>query len=806
MSNVDVPHDKDSDGNEVESPVDGPTPDWMRMATSASNEPSLTEENTPDWLREIQSGSTTPSGAKKSAAADDEMSDLERLLAEEGIDLNSVEDDIPAEAAGMSARDWMIATSDDEVIRKRIGDTSFEMEQPTAKAPFEEEDEDDPFAGMSDLERLLAEEGVDLSSIEDDIPAEARGMSARDWMISTSDDEMIRKRIGATSFGEPEPPAAKSPAPPEEEPGDILPDWLQEMEDEPELDLAAEAVRFDDDLPDWLREEAGETEVVLADDDTMIVEEELPDWLQDVEDVAPGFEPVAASTIEDDDKMVVTEDLPDWLRDVEDEVKAEPLVTEADSVSDATEELPDWLRDVEEEATTRADEPLAVAESVAADDMMVIEEDLPDWLRDIEEEPEPSTEIEEAAARVESTADDMMVVEEDLPDWLQDVEEDLAIEELELVGDDGEEGLPDWLQEVQEEPGLPSPMAMAATSTISLAGDDNIIEEDELPDWLRDVEVEDQEPELEAEVADIFADDEDTEDLPDWLTEVQAQADEAFEPSEPAPLEPAELGEEDLPDWLQEAEIEEEEFDQLVAEAAIEDDGLIDEAGLPDWLQDVGAELEPEAEPEIEVEPEAEPVAPVVAPEPEPLAEAPPAPAATRTPEEAVKPAPAAAPTGMPDWLRKLREGSQPSQPATPVPAPVPVVAAATRAVVSPPSPPARPAPPPAPVEPGVQPVAVSAVIDHPLAIELPANPDELLKVAQSARDEGDLDRITVAYEALVSRGAHLDSVINDVEMVIRSFPSNYRLYQVKGDAMMRDGRLQGALDSYRKALERLPG
>ncbi|GAB4427590.1 MAG: hypothetical protein Kow0031_07650 [Anaerolineae bacterium] len=782
--------------------MDGPTPDWMKMATASSNQPTLTEENTPDWLKDIQGGRTVASESTTPAPAeDDEMSDLERLLAEEGIDLNSVEDDVPPEAAGMSARDWMIATSDDEVIRKRIGDSTFGIE-PAAAEPALDGGDDDPFAGMSDLERLLAEEGVDLSSVEDDVPPEAAGMSARDWMISTSDDEMIRKRIGATSFGEQEPEAALGAETPEPEApagaDEDLPDWLQEIQDEPELEVA-EALVVEDDLPDWLQDEDETAEVIAAaEDDMMVVEEDLPDWLQDVEEAEPTFEPALASTAEDD-KMVVEEDLPDWLRDVaEDEVVAEA----AGEPGQAEDEdgLPDWLRDVEDEVAAEVEaEPVAVAESAAEDDMMVVEEDLPDWLRDVAEE-EPAGEAEEAVAAL--AEDDKMVVEEDLPDWLRDVEEDeepAAVAETPVAVD--EEDLPDWLQEVQEETELAVAPAVAATEALPLSGDDNIIDEEDLPDWLRDVEVDTEEPELEGVVDELFA--EDTgEDLPEWLTEVQSQADEAFEPSEPAPLEPAEMGEEDLPDWLQEVETEaeplleeEKAIEELVAETALADDGLIDEEGLPDWLQDVGAEPEPVAQ--------AEPIEPEPEPEPEPVAVAPP-------PRPVPPPAPpkVAAPGGMPDWLRKLREGDQEPQPAappTPAPVPVPVAAAVAPVAPPPPAPAPPPQPAPAPVVAGVQPVAVHAPATQPPAFDLPAHPDERLKLAQAARDDGDIDKATHIYEALVNSGAHLDTVINDIELVIRSFPSNFRLYQIKGDAMMRDGRLQGALDSYRKALERLP-
>jgi cytochrome c-type biogenesis protein CcmH/NrfG len=52
--------------------------------------------------------------------------------------------------------------------------------------------------------------------------------------------------------------------------------------------------------------------------------------------------------------------------------------------------------------------------------------------------------------------------------------------------------------------------------------------------------------------------------------------------------------------------------------------------------------------------------------------------------------------------------------------------------------------------------------------------------------------------------GVHLDRVIDDLQQSAKLYPSNYQLYQLMGDAMMRDGRLQGALEAYREAMLKL--
>jgi hypothetical protein len=287
MSNEDAPNDNDAANQEVEDPVDGPTPDWMKMATSSKSQSSLTEENTPSWLRAIQAGKSDEEEpeAETSDEASTELSDIEQLLAEEGVDLSSIDEERPPEAEGMSARDWMISTSDDEMIRKGVGEETTEEE--IAQTPAAETPASEPFGGMSDIERLLAEEGVDLSSIDEERPPEAEGMSARDWMISTSDDEMIRKRVGA--------------AVPDEESSQDL-----------EVEAVEAAAEVDADLPDWLRDVEDEDTEPFAGaeevDDKMVVEEDLPDWLRDVEEEGAEVPQPLTATDEDeafDDTMVV---------------------------------------------------------------------------------------------------------------------------------------------------------------------------------------------------------------------------------------------------------------------------------------------------------------------------------------------------------------------------------------------------------------------------------------------------------------------------------------------------------------------
>ncbi|MCB9108597.1 MAG: hypothetical protein H6633_30765 [Anaerolineales bacterium] len=824
--------------NDIESPVDGPTPDWMKMATSSDSGPSLTDENTPAWLKEIRSGKKVAGAGVETETSDEssgEMSDLERLLAEEGIDLGSVTEERPQGAEGMSARDWMISTSDDELIRRRIGgDTPLEETAMSAPAPSPAmaEASSGPTDEMSDLERLLAEEGIDLGSVTEERPQGAEGMSARDWMISTSDDELIRRRIGADTPLEETAPAPTQdepkPAAPEEIEDDKmvveedLPDWLREIDEEPvSTDEASPTVAddtavYEEGLPDWLREIDDDEEVELeaessftevSSDVAPAADDELPDWLSGFEEPMESSQPAMAevkSSDPEDDKMVVEEDLPDWLREVEDQVEelgSIEAATEDDGLV-IEEDLPDWLTDIEEtdELALDLDTPVAIsAMDIAADD-----EDLPDWLREVQAESVGTESATKTAAPID-LEDDVDLDDEDLPDWLKEVQSEADIAEAASVEqpavspidteaiDLDDDDLPDWLREVEAEDEAAAPaIDMPVTAAVQA-------DEEALPDWLK--EAADEEDLVEPD----FSEDDDfvvEEELPDWLSDVDLDED-AFEPSEPSPEEPADVvAEEDLPDWLREtdeAALEEpltaEELANLpVAEAMgepLEETPVVTEE-LPDWLQsDVEIEAEVEEESVVELEPDVSVTESAPLPAETPEME----PAEVTQPEVEAMPVaqtpspPTRISSSIPDWLKKLREGDREE--------PVEQEAIVSGAVsMGRPQSEMRTA----------SAVGASSSMDQALHQNLPQDSNKRLELAREARDKGDIQDAIPIYSSLVSGGAHLTSIIEDLQQSIKVYPTNYRLYQVMGDAMMKDGRLQNALEAYRQALSQLAG
>jgi hypothetical protein len=801
------PENEGSGQEEIESPTDGPPPDWMKTATSSAGS-SFSDDEAPDWLKNIRAGKSTETEAEASegdsagAAEDDGLSDLERLLAEEGIDLTGVEDERPEEAEGMSVKDWMIATSDDEIIRKRIGaEPGEEPVPPPAPEPEPAEpapQPEPPLAEPAPVPEPVWAAG-DQDVVEEELP---------DWLREISDEVETSPPLETA----PEPIAAVEEVEDDKMVVDEdLPDWLREVSaevsaaspsvapepepvsavEEADLDQAAEIFEGED-LPDWLQglsdEPAAAVEPEAAAPVTEeVVEEEMADWLQEVsDDAAQEVEEIVTATT-DEDKLVVADELPSWLREVD----------------ETAEELPPTFDQV-------APEPIV---SEVGEDETSIEEEVPDWLQEAEdsslEEEDFGPQFEAAPPSYRVTDSTDTIDEENLPDWLRDVQEDESeavseslLAEVTMAEDidtaEEEDFLPDWLKEVQEEETPPEPApepALPVEPTPTPPTPEDELEE-ELPSWLQEAAAESVEASFEAEAVAESTDLEEMEEgeLPDWLQEVQVAEEEPFEPSEPSPDElftgepgeEPEAMEEGLPDWLREVQEEElelpvvEEADlvaavvpELTPEYAIEE-SLIEEKELPDWLQ---VEEEPE--------PEAEPVAIPPEPEPEVIEGAPLAP----TPEE-VAPAVEAVPAAksisdLPDWLQKLREGDVEEEEVAPV----------------------EPLPKPAVVEPFAEVVSEPELATKPLAepeVSVPEDASERLEMARLARDTGNIVEAVQFYESLVSSGLHLDRVIEDMQQTVKSYPANASLYQVMGDAMMKDGRLQSALDAYRQALTKL--
>lgn len=319
----------------------------------------------------------------------------------------------------------------------------------------------------------------------------------------------------------------------------------------------------------------------------------------------------------------------------------------------------------------------------------------------------------------------------------------------------------------------------------------------DIPDWLRD------EPAAESDLDDIFAStqeespaplvsifevpsvepdvveqdpwaealeyerQQDVSALPDWYVqnindpERRAAVDQrlAGEPElMDEPLEEVELPTEEnlpqgqpeaLPDWLEGALVG---TDEEVAFAELDEE-------TPDWLQEE-AEL----------------------------------PAVDEVPVELVD----EADTDIPDWLRSvdvdevpdwLKETiSPPAAAAIPPPTPAPVVL--PQPVIS------------QPIAAAPQPIPPGPAAAPPAAAQLDAS--ATLTDARASINNQDIDGGLSHYEALIRMNADLDAVSADLTRLVEKVKTNPAIYRVLGDSLMRQGKLQAALDTYRKALNQL--
>ncbi len=140
----------------------------------------------------------------------------------------------------------------------------------------------------------------------------------------------------------------------------------------------------------------------------------------------------------------------------------------------------------------------------------------------------------------------------------------------------------------------------------------------------------------------------------------------------------------------------------------------------------------------------------------------------------------------IPDWLKQTITSTTDNMVVTPAPTPAP--SAIT---------PAAPAPTPA-----IVPVRAS-----PAPVPVAAQNIDVAATLQNARTHAtsnDLDSSLPHYEMLIRANAALDDVVTDLTKLAEKFKSSPAVHRVLGDTLMRQGKLQAALDTYRKALNQL--
>ncbi|MCD4685464.1 MAG: hypothetical protein K8S97_05975, partial [Anaerolineae bacterium] len=728
-------------------------------------------------------------------AADDMFADLEPALAAEAAPPDPEPEPEPAQAATVSDDNDPLGGMDPllflESLAARQGVDASELTT-SADASIDEISADAlvdepgyvPFEGSRSAREM--KDGAEQEPVQDEAPveepepvefAEAPVMAVDDTdfaaEVEAEAEEMLEgaepmewletlaRRQGANDeelltpaeVDVPEIPAdtvVDEPGYVEYDPLSILPPD-QVAEEEAELD-AIMAFDDDDEGLSWLEDLAAEPDEDVA--DFLSFEDEVIEELTAVEDVAP-----APTTMADDDPLAGMSD--------EDIVRAQ-----AEGTLTPHQELA-WLkRQARSLAETRDSQDVAVvaedatpAEITAAEPAV-----LPDWLEEMRQTSEEDA-VDATDAIFGAEAEALVAEDEALSDWLSEPDTEDATDFIPV--DLTEVSLGEDVDSLWEE--TPEPVAAAIDTGLPdselaafIAGDFELDEPDTLAEAL--------DAEYERKLAG-----EDEE--PDWYTEAVAQAaaetpeigeSPAEEIARPVAGEPALAAAEpvDVPGWL--------------AEEAAEETPTVDGNAMPEWLRDM--EEEPAEEPAV-----AGDVPAWLAPE-------------------------AAADDAVPEWLAGMEE-ERAEEPAAEFEIPEPEVETmpVPAMQVAPPEPvPALEAPAPVPTYAEIEPELRAPVAAAPLpAGELFAQYRERLE--QDANDypsrlglaralhanqqpESSMDH----YEMLIDAGQLLQDVTDDLQNMVAEHPETPRMQRLLGDALMRRGMLQDALNAYRNALDQL--
>jgi tetratricopeptide (TPR) repeat protein len=430
---------------------------------------------------------------------------------------------------------------------KELGVSSTEE----APAVLEEEE---PAAPEAEVATTLEEEA--LAALEEEM------LAAQEEVAATAEEaeaepvaEAPAEVLGEVSVGEPAPAEEIETAEVTEE---EIPDWLRELE-RPEVEGEGPPPVAEEVAEEALEAWEEETPEAIAEEEPTVLQAEIPVALEEEGPVVLEEAPVAEQA--------------------EAALEEEPAA-EAAPVA----EVPESLRAlVEAGILDEADLETAMAEMSAEDLEAQREEAVPDWLQELMGE-------EAAAPEEELAAEEEPVAEEEAE------AEPVAEAPAEISGEpSGEEPapaeeIPDWLRELGE------PVAAAEIETAEMP-------EEEIPEWLGELETPEVEEEGPLPVAEEVAKEEEQEE-PIAVAGEAVEAPEAEVPAvaEAAPAEEVELeAEEAVPEWLQElmgeeASLAEEESAESAAEAQEEAAGeRVPAEEVPGWLLEL-EELEAEEE------------------------------------------------------------------------------------------------------------------------------------------------------------------------------------------------------------------
>ena len=833
--------------DESEGAAESEVPDWMQEAgwTESSGEVEDAPVSFSDHELE-----TLDAGGIAADISEDEDTELAPAELPEWIhDIAPEEVEGSSDGAGdESLPEW---TASPEAATAEIkGDAEDEASFPAADSDLSEIPtwiSDDSPGATETIVTWLEDQGPD--SLEGEV---AKGDDLPDWMRDTGplEDSLDPSVIEADEEATPspelraeEPVGETSEEPDAESPSSES--WLSavaavaaEEEVRPSSSEGDEAQ-----TPDWLAEGMGPSEESaagegpgpsLAPADTTAGDEEggaqLP-AAPDILDQDGGLEEEIPSPSETIDQPEVS-GTPDWLEQIG-TLPEQPAETDSaewlegleidgeETPAGPASETPDWLKGLAEEGADGDESPA------------------PDWLREIGEPGSVSREAAAVDAEPQEESDEQLVPEASgvAPDWIQEVAGDEAVEEIPEtvdtepepetpkveeddevmdwledlaakqseaaddeepeaaaqsvpvleerdIPDEPEEGL-EWLEQLADQRGIDVDVSLPSQTSPEVGEPEPEPELDTAPDWLErmatqplpkvDLEALDaaaQGEEVSPDAETIEADMQAQRELEGGLTEVApddvtiaARASDLQAEMEAASVESEVESEDEIPDWLisaaQQAETLTEAPSELPEEFAevVGEPELVDRLAQPALPGDQGSQTEtaepsePETVDDLVADMEQEVAISEATAEVEELEEAPPSEAAT-----AVEAAEKEAELEQPLEISETSEAEERVAEAEPI-------------VEEAPSPEVR-------------------------------KKEDPLERSRQALASGDTQAAVESYGDLVKRKESLDSVIEDLRIAVDRTPDNADLWQILGDAYMRDDQTDEAIDAYRKGME----
>lgn len=744
------------------APGDSP-PDWLQAISEVQGESLENEiispDEAPEWLDQYESPMEEPSPSAAPFEAPEWLTEIDEDEFEPSLEEISEKEEPP---------DWL-----KDVVAEELPPMDDER-------VFEEEKKPDWLEGLSDAD--LIEEKAPAAEIE----------APPDW-------------IAELSYTEPEEAPLDSPK--AEEP----PDWIRALaesdtEDQPEASVEAEIPL---DFPEKAGPAAAEEPAAPSE-----IGEPPPLWLQGLESPPSGAEESQAQAIPElptePTLEEAEEETPEWLAAIQgppeepdEEVSKRMKIFAAEKEPEAlpADAAPDWLQDISAPSAEIPESPTAEAL---------------DWLAEIEAtEREPTLVAEEqSGAEVPAFPSDAAPEADQTPEAIEEPVWELEFETPEVVPEeiegtskaDLEERLM-WLQETAEEispePSLPEEAPKAtlqpqvSTPEELVPAIDSPMEDEEVFSFLEDLAASQIDDESEIPSSTVSA-------IPETPL---AQKDKVQEQLPPEPQDyPEELDESLM--WLEQLAVDEEvKGIAHLAEIQADEDLLGPE--MPDWLEEVALPGEPPIGRPSGIEPQQERASQLKTLSEMPLDRNLPQKPSLR--EELLPEEQPFIPQDLEEQFPPRTEGGAsgieaPDQPIRPAEAEAPELEGLHKADGFPaaiPRPKAaagdEPMTEPARDEPQPPTIAKPAATK---AEKRQASPAETLSSARSAFERGNVDQALDQYSKLIDRGVEIEAIIHDLNSAVDRTPNAPLLWQVLGDAYMKQGEISRAIDAYRHGME----